>query len=161
MRLWDVASHKEKLSQPEFHGEALAFLADNRTVVGGTPPQQAIRMWDFGEPASSEVRLLAGVNYGWPKAMALSIDGKMLALANNDGRLTIWNVTRNKEHRRWTMPGLIHGLAFAADGRHLLCLLGNGSIYVIRLAPPPDPSRRPSFTYHDLPGGLPTRWQPV
>jgi len=157
LRLWDVASHKEKLSQTEYHGDALAFLPDNRTVVAGTPQQHAIRLWDMGETRSAEMRVLAGVNYGWPKALTLAPDGKTLALVNNDGRLILWNVARNKEVRRWLLPGPPLGIAYAGDSRHLFCLLGNGSIYIIRLAPPPDASRRPSFA-GNLPGGLSIRW---
>jgi WD40 repeat protein/serine/threonine protein kinase len=143
LRLWDVASCKEKLSLTEFHGEALAFL-DNRTVASATA-QQAIRLWDVSEPKpNSDLRVLPG-NYGGPKALALSGDGKTLALANHEGRLILWNVPKGKEQRRWTLPGAIHGLALAADGRHVICLMGNGRLYVVRLAPPPDPSRRPSW----------------
>jgi ECF sigma factor len=34
------------------------------------------------------------------------------------------------------LPGYVHGVAFAPDGRHLATVNGNGTVYVLRLAKP-------------------------
>jgi hypothetical protein len=102
-------------------------------------------LWDVSEPKpGTEVRLLSG-NHGGVRALALSGDGKTVAMGTYEGRVILLNVAKSKELRHWTLPGGLQGLAFAVDGRHLICLLGNGSLYVMRLTPPPDPSRRPGW----------------
>ena len=41
------------------------------------------------------------------------------------------------ELHEWQIRGPIQGLAFAADGRHLASANGNGTVYILRIAPPP------------------------
>jgi hypothetical protein len=40
------------------------------------------------------------------------------------------------KRREWTLPGVVHDVAFAPDGRHLATANGNGSVYILRLAKP-------------------------
>jgi hypothetical protein len=39
-----------------------------------------------------------------------------------------------KRRAEWRFPGRVRGLAFAADGRHLVLGNGNGTVYILRLA---------------------------
>jgi hypothetical protein len=54
-----------------------------------------------------------------------------------------WNLARSKEQKNWQLPGMVTCVALAADGRHVACLLNNGTVAILRLSPPPDPARRP------------------
>jgi serine/threonine protein kinase/WD40 repeat protein len=67
----------------------------------------------------------------------LSGDGKLLAAAESDGRLMVWDIAAGKELRQVTLPGPAGRLAFAADNRHLVTANSNGTIYVLRLVAKP------------------------
>jgi hypothetical protein len=47
----------------------------------------------------------------------------------------LWDVAARKEWRAWKLPGPVHGVVFASDGRHLATANGNGTAYIFRLTP--------------------------
>jgi WD40 repeat protein len=69
-------------------------------------------------------------------SIAYSPDGKGLARADHLGNVIVWDLERRFQRWSCKLPGAARRVAFAADGRHLLTLNGNGTIYVLRLATP-------------------------
>ncbi len=65
-------------------------------------------------------------------------DGKVLAIPGS-GKVDLWDVGAGKvtESFRIGPPGGSLFPSFSADGRHLITLNGNGTVYVLRLAPTP------------------------
>jgi hypothetical protein len=55
-------------------------------------------------------------------------------------RLPRWRKDRSAD---WNLPGAAHRLRFDATSRYLFTGNGNGTIYVLRLAPPPIAQPRP------------------
>jgi WD40 repeat protein len=135
IKLWDVGSAKERGSLSEYTGESFAFLADGKSLVSGSS-HGSVFLWDTVNAKTGAGKMLPNVNLGWVRSLALSLDGKTLALANNDGRLILWGLAQNKELKQFRLPGMATSVAFSGDGRHLLCVLNNGSACVFRLAPP-------------------------
>ena len=74
------------------------------------------------------------------KTVAFAPDGKTLAAAAWDGRILLWTVASGRKVREWQYPGKVDRLAFSPDGRYLVTANGNGTAYVLRLAPPPKPT---------------------
>jgi hypothetical protein len=60
----------------------------------------------------------------------------VLAAGTEGGKLVLRDVQTGLVRRQWQLPGVVYAVAYAADGRHLVTLNGNGTLYVLRLAKP-------------------------
>lgn len=147
-RLWNVDQAKERAELKEFHGEGVIFTPDGKALLGGGPAG-SVRMWNALPGQSPQDSPLPGIQLPWPRAFAVSADGRNLAMAGMDGLVVIWNPIQNKETRRLQFPGLVRDLAFASDGRHLISTNGNGTVAILRLTPPP----RKALAMRSLPNG--------
>ncbi len=135
IKLWDVAAARERGSLWEYTGESFAFMADGKSLVSGSS-HGSVSLWDtLGNPLGTG-KTLPNLNLNWVRSLAVSPDGRTLALANNDGRLVLWSLAQNREQKQWRLPGMGTSLCYSGDGRHLLCVLNNGNACVFRLAPP-------------------------
>jgi WD40 repeat protein len=72
-------------------------------------------------------------------AVAFSPEGRTLASAGYDGRIILWDPASAQPVRDWQLPGAVHWVTFAPDGRHLAVANANGTLYILRLGPPPHP----------------------
>jgi WD40 repeat protein len=109
--LWDVASRRE-VRRLEGHDDAvtaLAFAAGGRSLISGSS-DRTVRIWDVRDGTGR--RLFTENAVG---AVAVSRDGKRLAVADGDG-LLFWDLAANRQVRR--VPGpWVASLAFAPDGQ--------------------------------------------
>jgi WD40 repeat protein len=64
---------------------------------------------------------------------AFAPDGRLLAVAAKD-KVQLYAVDTGSKMREWDFPGVVHAIAFAADGRHLATANANGTVYILRLA---------------------------
>jgi WD40 repeat protein len=77
----------------------------------------------------------------WVTSLAFAPDGQALVSAGcapereSFGRCNVvmWDADGRKL-REWAFPGVVCGVAFAPDGRHLATANSNGTVYVLRLA---------------------------
>jgi formylglycine-generating enzyme required for sulfatase activity len=67
------------------------------------------------------------------QGLAVSPDGKALVSAALDGRVMLWDPATGAKLREWQLPGPVHAVAFANDGRHLATANGNGTVYILRI----------------------------
>ncbi len=80
---------------------------------------------------------------GWFPGIALSADGRRLAVGANDGRITIWDIAAHEVVA--TLDGhqeSVTQLAFTPDGDHLVSV-SKDQLRVWRAAPPAATDRRP------------------
>ena len=74
-----------------------------------------------------------------PKRVLSEMVGETLALAGPDKdlrhRLIVWAMSDGRARHDWPLPGALVRLFFAPDGRHLLTANGDGTGWVLRLAP--------------------------
>ena len=94
-----------------------------------------IQLWDLnGAEAKKQARWslsFPGVSAVY--SVAFSADGERIASADHYGQLTVWDLATEKQIWQRQLPGEIHKVLFAPDGRHLLTLNGTGTIYIFRL----------------------------
>jgi hypothetical protein len=68
--------------------------------------------------------------------LALSAEGGHVALTLHDGKGNCWvrvyDVASEKRLHDWSLPGAVHDLAFAHDGRHLVTANADGTAYILR-----------------------------
>jgi RNA polymerase sigma factor (sigma-70 family) len=117
---------------------AMCFSADDRTLFWENIASRDIVVWDVA--AGKEVRRLG--KHPAPRrivpaaALAVSADGKFLAVCRWDPTIELWDLTSGKqtvvvgEHFRsdnvsaWTRPAL----AYSPDGTRLVCSLGSATL---------------------------------
>jgi WD40 repeat protein len=71
-------------------------------------------------------------------ALTVSPDNKMLATSSDKGAVYLWDLASAKKLKEWQFPFQTKQVAFAPDTRHLAVALGNGTVYILRLAKMPD-----------------------
>src|SRR5262249_2745925 len=96
-----------------------------------------LRRWDLDGGAVKDLTPLPGYAADQGVCAAPAPGGNSVAAGWADGRVVVWGLPSGKKLHEWHLPGPVHGVPFASDGRHLATANGNGTIYVLRLAPPP------------------------
>jgi serine/threonine protein kinase/WD40 repeat protein len=135
VKLWDISTQKELRS---FKGRFPSFGPDGKLLVFLTADG-----WKLIDLATGEgVRTLN-------TQPIFSPDGKLLASLIGEGKVRLWDfdsrsggLVVRKTFQAVPSWMTTRGLWFSPDGRHLLTLNGNGTIYVFRLAPPPVPAEK-------------------
>jgi RNA polymerase sigma factor (sigma-70 family) len=125
MRLWDVASGKERsrFGEPHEFVHALVFTPDGRTLISGGEPRGAgdrvsIRLWETAT-GKERGRIPGHRDRVW--SLALSPDGRTLASGSSDGTARLWDWRAGKEIRRLAgHRGWVTAVAFGPGGRTLV-----------------------------------------
>jgi serine/threonine protein kinase/WD40 repeat protein len=129
-------------------GEANAYEAvwspDGKRVA--VARGHGVALWDVGGKTAVAREVLKRPEPSAARINAIAQHPSLpwLAVADGDGRLTLWNTADATLVKTWQFPASPSELAFAADGRHLLTANPNGTVYVLRLdvpKPPADPER--------------------
>jgi WD40 repeat protein/tRNA A-37 threonylcarbamoyl transferase component Bud32 len=138
--LWDLDTDKKRRELASAQERldftfSTAYSPDGRTLAAAylVPNVCPVKLWDV---ATGEPRL--SLSYGWlVDAMAFSPDGKVLVTGGNDeATVRFWDTATGRPLRTWTIgpaQGRVRGLAVTPDGRHLLTLNGNGTVYLLRM----------------------------
>jgi WD40 repeat protein len=110
-------------------GQLLAGAADRRVLV-----------WRTGHPAGS-IELAAGD----ANLLSLAFDptGSSLIAVGDDGSIRLWDEPareRNREEPDEILQigpphGIVQRVIWSMDGRHIVTVNGNGTIYVLRVGP--------------------------
>jgi WD40 repeat protein len=132
IKLWDVATGKElhSFQGPGYEIESVSFHPDGKTLASTHAYSHTVYLRDVA--TGQKLRQVSG---GSP---AFSPDGKTLATGGG-GTIRFWDPHTAKEKdslRIGPSGGSIHQIVYTPDGRHLATVNGNGTVYVLRLAPP-------------------------
>jgi RNA polymerase sigma factor (sigma-70 family) len=123
---WDVATGKP-LHETTGHQErltAVAYSPDGRTIITGAW-ERTLRVWDAATGVE-RTRLVVGTDaeegrlpfrVGAVGQLALSPDGKLLAVARADQSVLVYELSSGKE--RYRLQGSC--VAFSPDGRRIAC----------------------------------------
>jgi WD40 repeat protein len=151
--VWDVATRKVQ-QQFRCNGAVrrVRFSPDGTTLAAttgwrpnsleaaaGNVPDAALYLWDLKTGAQTRREGHGDSVMG----LAWRPDGQVLATASHDGTIRLWPRNRGQP------PQVIKPNAgkqeqptFTPDGRHLITANGDGSIFVLRLAPAPADGQR-------------------
>jgi WD40 repeat protein len=116
LKLWDVATGKERASFPARVGDICPVMTADGTLIVSNDGGD-LRVWDAAK--GTGIRLLEARRRG-VLIMALTPNGECLATGNADCTVTLWDVATGRE--RLTLDGGVgqsHSLAFSADGKLL------------------------------------------
>jgi WD40 repeat protein/serine/threonine protein kinase len=136
--LWDWKANGGKtLARRRGLCRQLVFSSDGK-LLGGAADEQVL-VWNV-----ERGKLTAELTAGDGGANTINFDpaGTMLATAGDEGVVRLWNNPHSERRRdepdrllRVGPPyGSIRRVLFGLDGRHLLTVNGNGTVYVLRLA---------------------------
>lgn len=123
VRLWDVASGKERLpsESPDGCVNALAFSADGKTLATSSWCENVAHLWDTAR--GRHLRILRGHTWSM-HTVAFRPDGKILATGSGDRSVRLWDpVTGKLLSTQWGHTDPVTALAFSSDGT----LLASGS----------------------------------
>jgi WD40 repeat protein len=137
--LWDLKSRSGKTLTTR--GETcrqLVFSHDGKSLAGTT--DGLVLVWDV-EHGKGPAELSTGG--GSATSLAFDPAGPALIAGGGEGILWLWNDPAGQKRRdepdraiRVGPPhGVVHRVIWSPDGRHVLSVNGNGTIYVLRLAP--------------------------
>jgi WD40 repeat protein len=125
VRVWDVATGKEEGAAPAGGHSgwvtAVAVLPDGKRIVSAASDGVVI-VWDAAR--GRELRRLEG-HKERVQCLAVSPDGKTVASGGRDKMVRLWDVASGREVAKIEAGGLVHGLAFAPDGKRLTSVSGN------------------------------------
>ncbi len=126
IKLWDVAAGRELLSLPghESTVTALAFFPDGNRLAS-VSLDQTLRIWTLSTDAldghvSARSDLLARYDDRL-FALALTRDGKHLAVAGDGGTIHIWDMGASREINQFEgHKDTVHALAYSPNGAFLV-----------------------------------------
>jgi WD40 repeat protein len=130
VRLMDTATWKdvaapggqEILGRSDDRVWAMAFTPDGKTLVTaagrGAGSPMPLTLWDV--TTRKELARLTGHRTA-VEALAMSGDGKLLASADQDGRVIIWDLAARKPKATLKGPRYLRQLAFTPDDSALAC----------------------------------------
>jgi serine/threonine-protein kinase len=132
------ARHLAELDSQREKGGAVALSSHGHLLAAAQFGESAfhIDIWNIDE--RQRIRTV-GFHQGWPySSLAFSPDGRFLAGVRGEGKLEVWDLTRNSTYPEADIAvggfGFIcTRIRFTPDGRHVVTGNGNGTIYVVRL----------------------------
>ncbi len=150
VRIWDLAKQREIHQFPGVKGGVVGpvavspdgaqlIFASSYTTWSAGASSYVVHVWDLSAQPPKQLPSLPG-HAATVRAVTFAPDGKLLATADDDGRLILWEPATGKNLNDWKLGGAITSLAFAPDSRHLAVGNGNGTTYILRVKPAP---RRP------------------
>jgi WD40 repeat protein len=115
--LWEAATRKQlgKLAKKPPFFSPLCISADRGTLAAKVFGGEMVCLWNL--TTRKELATLEQSDIEAAKCIALSPDGRLLALGGYDGVTSLWEVASAQKVARFQGPKKIHSLAFSPDGR--------------------------------------------
>ncbi len=118
IRLWDIDKREEfaKLKGHTAQVLSVAFNPQNGSQLASGSEDKTVRLWDL--TTRKQLNILGNhATQVW--SVAFSPDGNVLASADDNGDVILWNMTQKMEKSRLKAPGRVYSIAFNIDGRKL------------------------------------------
>jgi WD40 repeat protein/serine/threonine protein kinase len=154
---------------------SVAFSSDNRTLASGSW-DKTVKLWDLRAPVGDSLTELRTIPCaGLVASVALSPDGRRLAVGQSSG-IALYNPATAEQVAPFKRtPATVPGVTFSSDGRHLVSAGasdtairgwdadGGEPLFVIRYDPTPNSSVAisPDGRLIAAPGGIPTAAGPT
>jgi WD40 repeat protein len=124
--LWDLAGEKP---EPRAFHPLGSLINDNGSNIAG------LAVTPDGKTVAAVVWSGVWKIVWWDVEKAARLRGWTLPDGNWDNEMSP-RLAKQATLASWQMPGQVHGLAFSADGRHLITANDNGTDYILRLERP-------------------------
>ncbi|MEU3338459.1 hypothetical protein [Streptomyces sp. NPDC006668] len=164
IRLWNVTEPArpvalgEPFATKDRTPRSMVFSPDDRTLIALTGTTNSVELWNVADPAhpvpyGPAVELLT--RYAGADALALSPDGRTLAVDHDDRTIQLLDIGDPAHPRRLGKPltghtGYVNALAYSPDGRTLASGSADGTVRLWNVTDP----RRPRLTGSPLTGHL-------
>jgi WD40 repeat protein len=123
IRCWDAATYQAQWAIPVSQGDepqavlCLRFSPDGKTIATSVDFDAYLRLWDS---ATGQGLMALRGDAGSIRAVDFAPDGTGLAVGDNRGYLTIWDLKSRRPRTSWNAgSGWIISVAYSADGRTL------------------------------------------
>jgi WD40 repeat protein len=153
IQVWDVSSRAPRhvaCIKPQRPNEKVcgpsAFTLDGQSLITtsqettAAPPGSfhglVVRFWGLRGDVLVESRVLKEPGWDSPVSIAVSPDSKLLAVQDTASHVALWRMGTGEKLWSHRFPGRCF-LQFAPDSRHVITGNYNGTLYVLRLLPPP------------------------
>jgi WD40 repeat protein len=132
IQLYEVGNwRRRKWLSPRAIVGAMSFTPDSRILITGSSDSK-VRLWDIKSDGEEPEESLSG-QVGGVSSLAISPDGKTLAVSDARGSIKLWNLATRKE--LFTLVAhetSVLSLAFSRDGRILASGGSDGSVRLWR-----------------------------
>jgi WD40 repeat protein len=144
VRLWDLtttpASEKRWFTGPAHNVRSVAFSPLGDLLIAASQ-DETVRLWNATTGKQDDY---LPNHAGGALAAATSPDGQWLAVGDGTGQVSLWPLTGKRvvpTHRIRVGPydEPVLQLQFTPDSRHVLALVDNGTVAIVRLAERPTP----------------------
>lgn len=112
--------------------QGLAISPDGKTLACGGAAKK-VYLGEWGAAPGTPGELNGPPLQAACTSVAFSPDGKRLVVADQSGRLNLWDAETRRHQRTISLPGPIRAAVFAPDSRHIATANGNGTVYLLRL----------------------------
>ncbi|MBL8792959.1 MAG: protein kinase [Planctomycetia bacterium] len=143
-QVWKLGETPKRIELPGTggRGESLAFSpASGRAALGSAGKVSLFVGQTRGDTTTWMRERTVDQRNGATRAVLFSPDGGRFAAAGDDSELTLWSGDGSTRLQQWRFSVPIQAASFAADGRHLATLNGDGTVYILRLAAAPTPAK--------------------
>jgi len=124
-RVWEISADRKV--------HATALSPDGRTIASGEDGRLRVLQWPGKSETVLEQSRLFGPGYLVYTAAAFSPDGKRLASAGYNGKISevaVWDLRASKRAFQFVVPGYVPALAFSPDATKLVAPVSDGTVRV-------------------------------
>jgi WD40 repeat protein len=130
--LWDLAGRKvERRVKLPAAVSCAAFSPDGKQAALGLSNGELYR-WQVDQDGAQRVSRPGPAPL---RGLAWDAAGRGVILADAAGRVVACDVATGRATREIQLPGPVHQIALAPDGRHLATANANGTIFILRVQP--------------------------
>ncbi|MBM4072316.1 MAG: hypothetical protein FJ271_25820 [Planctomycetes bacterium] len=114
----------------------LSVSRDGKRIFAHSQAMERAACWERSESGFVE-RPVGPKHFGQIIASCFSSDGERLFVAWDWAAVHGYDLATGLQFAAWQLPGQSLSLSMSNDARHLILGNSNGTVYVLRLAPPP------------------------